>query len=73
MKIEKWTARERYDALVNNSLDWYLVDYLDGRTELKHESEVSNILQCGFALGEFGIDRIQQCWNGEELGAEGEV
>lgn len=70
---DTWTAKERFDALVNNDLDHYLVDYEDGTTELKHRSLLSSILDCGQPTEDFDIARMQQCWNGEEIGEEGEV
>lgn len=62
------TSEERYDALLHNDLDWYLVDYDDGSTELKHSTQLSSILEVGEPMEKFGIQRMQQCWNGEELG-----
>jgi hypothetical protein len=59
---------ERYEAMLNNGLDWYLVDYEDGATELKHAATLSSILQCGEPPDEYGIVRMQQCWNGEAVG-----
>lgn len=68
-----WTSKNRYDALLNNDHDHYLVGYEDGTTEVKHSSTLSNILQCGEPAENYGIARLQQCWAGEEIGIEGEV
>lgn len=61
---------ERAQLLKNNSLDWRVVTYYDGTIALKHESELSSILQCGVPQGEFNICLIEQCWNGEDLADE---
>lgn len=44
---DKLSANEAFEALVNNSLDWYIVEYQDGTYELKHQSALSSILECG--------------------------
>ena len=73
MKTEKWTSEERFDALLDNDTDWYLVDYADGDTKIEHRDSLSSVLDCGVPEEEFDIVRMQQCWGGEELGEEGEV
>lgn len=69
----KMSKDERYSALLNNGLDWYLVDYNDGETKLMHQTSLSGILECGRDQSEFGIEKMQQCWNGDEIGVWGEV
>ena len=71
--MKTWTAKERFDALKNNDLEHYLVDYNDDTTQLMHACQLSDVLQCNLPLEEAGITRMQQCWNGEEIGEEGEV
>jgi hypothetical protein len=68
MKTTEWTSKERREALINNTLEWYLVDYTDGTTDIVHETSLSSILQCGEAMEDHGITAMQQCWNGEDLG-----
>lgn len=63
-----WTTEDRRNALMNNDLDWYLVDYSDGRTDLVHATALSSILQCGEPMEQHGISNMQQCWNGEDPG-----
>lgn len=63
----EWTSEERREALINNGLDWYLVDTNTG-TELRHATSLSNLLQCGEAMEEHGITAMERCWNGEDLG-----
>ena len=73
MSADKWTAVERYNALLSNGLDWYLVDYEDGSTDLNHATQLSSVLQAGESPEDHGIARMQQCWNGEAIGEDGEV
>ena len=40
-------AEEAYETLINNDLSWRVVQYTDGSCELKHESALSSILECG--------------------------
>jgi len=58
---------KRKAMLIGNDFDWYVVDYDDSPTCLVHNSGLSNILQCGQAKEDFGITKIEQCWNGEDL------
>ena len=64
----KLTANEAYGALINNDLNWYVVEYDDGTFDLKHDTALSSILQCGADPAEWNISELHQCWNGEELG-----
>ena len=65
------TTEERHEALINNDLNFYLVDYDDGRCEVKHgPSHLQSILDCGHDPADYGIKSIKQCWNGEEMGDE---
>ena len=57
-----------YHALVENGLDWYVCEMVDGTFELRHATALSSILQCGYDPKDFGIVELHQCWNGEELG-----
>ena len=65
---ERLTANEAYEALINNDLNWYIVEYEDGTFDLKHDTALSSILQCGADPAEWGIAELHQAWNGEELG-----
>jgi hypothetical protein len=64
------TTEDRREALINNTLEWYLVDYSDGTTDVVHSTGLSSILQCGEAMEDHGITSMQQCWNGEDLGED---
>ena len=60
---------EAYNALVDNSYEWYIVQYEgEEEYEMMHSSELSNILQCGEPKEDCGIEVMEQCWNGEEIG-----
>jgi len=65
---ERLTASEAYEAIINNGLDWYIAEYEDGTYDLKHETALSSILQCGADPAEWNILQLHQCWNGENLG-----
>lgn len=58
---------ETKQMLLNNGYDWYVVTLEDGTTDLRHESQLSAILQCGHKPERYGIVEIQQCWNGQDL------
>ena len=60
-------VQERNEILISNGIEWYLVDYDDGSTVLKHSSALSSIIECGYNAVDFGIVEMQQCWNGEDL------
>ena len=66
--MEKLTANEAYNVLINNDLDWYIVEYDDGTFDLKHNTALSSILECGADPAEWGIKDLYQCCNGENLG-----
>ena len=59
---------DAYEALVNNGLDWYVVETIEGDLRLQHSTALSAILDCGRDPEEYGITGIHQCWNGVELG-----
>jgi len=61
---------ETKEILMGNGLDWYLVEYKNGKTELLHETALSSILQCNQNPLDFGIASIEQCWNGLDLSIE---
>ena len=54
--------------LINNDLDWYVVDYDDGSTKLVHHTGLSSILDCGYDMEDFGITNMERCWNGDDVG-----
>lgn len=56
------------DMLINNGLDWYVVTKLDGEIDLQHETQLSAIIQCGHNTEDYGIEKIERCWGGEDLG-----
>jgi len=66
--MENNTIGTAYQALIDNSYDWYVCEMTDGTLDLKHRTALSSILECGYAAEDFGIDELHQCWNGEELG-----
>lgn len=68
MSEKKLTANEAYWALIINDLNWYVVEYTDGTFDLKHDTALSSILECGADPAEWGIEELHQCWNGAELG-----
>lgn len=59
------TLTERAQMLLNNDLTWYVVTLENGEYELIHESGLSNILQCGEPMSDYGYTAIERCWNGE--------
>lgn len=61
-------ANEAYAALINNNLDWYVVEKTDGTLELTHSTGLSSILECGHDPADYDIAEYHQCWNGEEIG-----
>lgn len=61
-------AKQAYTELINNDLDWYVVQYTDGSFDVKHRTGLSSILECGADPAEWGIENLHQCWNGQELG-----
>lgn len=48
-------------ALKDNGQDWYVVTYDDKTVELKHQTALSSILECGMPKSDFGIVDMQQC------------
>ena len=63
-KSSKWA----YKQLVNNDLDYYVVRYTDGSYDCMHRTGLSSILECGHDMGDFHINQMERCWNGQELG-----
>lgn len=57
-----------HQTLINNSTDWYVIRTVDGEYDLRHACALSAILQCGEPPENYGIECIQQCWNGDDLG-----
>lgn len=68
MKIGELTGNEAFESLINNDLNWYIVEYIDGSFDLKHSTALSSILECGHDPKNYDINEIYQCWNGKELG-----
>ncbi len=66
--IGNFGIKEAYQKLIKNDYTWYVVEYTDGSFDLIHTSGVSYILQCGADPAEWGIKKLYQCWNGEEIG-----
>jgi hypothetical protein len=64
----EFTRAWAYQELVNNGLDWYVVEYADGSFDVKHSSGLSAILDCGHDPADYGIESLHRCWNGEEIG-----
>jgi len=60
-------SKRAYKALIINDYNWYVVEYADGSFDLKHQTGLSSILQCGADPANFGILRLHQCQNGEEF------
>jgi len=67
-KLGNLTAKQAYRELINNDLNWYIVQYIDGSFDCKHQTGLSSILECGHDPAKYDIDQLHQCWNGEELG-----
>ena len=61
---------ERAKMLLNNSSDWYVVTLDDGKYKLLHKTGLSNILQCGEPMKDFGYTAIEQCWDGQDFTIE---
>jgi hypothetical protein len=59
--MNKINEDKKEALLKNNDYDWYVVEYDDGDIELKHSSSLSNILQCGQEMEDFGIISLDQC------------
>jgi hypothetical protein len=57
---------ERATMLYSNTLEWYVVTYEES-VALKHRTDLSEILECGYDQSDYGIAKIEQCWNGENL------
>lgn len=47
--------------MVKNGIDWYALLMDDGSVDLRHETGLSNILQCGQDPAEFGIAKMFRC------------
>jgi hypothetical protein len=62
------TVEEAREALLNNDYNWYVVQYTDGSFDLKHESSLSAILECGKDAADYDISEMWKCWNSEEIG-----
>lgn len=63
--LQSW--EDKMDILMRNGIDWYVATYVDGTYELKHSTQLSNILQCGQPAEDFGIVNLEQCWGGVDL------
>ena len=61
MKTAKLTKKAREAWKKKNDYDWYIVDYDDGETLLKHNTALSSILQCGHNPKDYGIINIDRC------------
>ena len=61
------TMTEKEQALYDNDYNWYVVDLIEGGWDLKHETALSSILQCGHAPEDYGYAAVNQCWNHEDL------
>lgn len=59
MKTTQENKKEK--MLENNDYDWYVVEYDDGDIQLKHNTSLSSILQCGQDMADFGIISMDQC------------
>lgn len=55
------TDEIREKMLDRNNQNWYVVDYTDGTTLVKHATGLSNILECGMPMEDYGIKNMQQC------------
>jgi len=60
-------SKRAYKTLIINDYNWYIVEYADRSFDLKHQTALSSILQCGADPADFGILILHQCQNGEEL------
>ena len=60
-ETNKTNEEKKERMLENNDYNWYVVEYDDGDIELKHSSSLSNILQCGQEMEDFGITSLEQC------------
>jgi hypothetical protein len=59
---------EKQQALVNRIVtgwnhDWYAVVYDDGEVMVKHNTVLSNVLECGHSPERYGIVHMQRCGN----------
>ncbi len=61
---DEFTTKEI--MLFSNNLEWYLVTNTDGDCDLKHQTELSSILECGEDPEQFGYVDIERCWNHED-------
>lgn len=52
------TAEKAYNALINNDLNWYVVQYNDGSFDLKHYTGLSSILDCGHDPADYDIAEL---------------
>ena len=44
-----------------NNYNWYLVDFEDGTSDIRHDTALSSILQCGHDPQDYGIINMEQC------------
>jgi len=63
----KKSMTKKEKMLYRNDLNWRVVTYDDGDVCVVHDSGLSNILECGHDMKEYGIIEIMQCWNGDDL------
>jgi len=54
---------QRRTWLKTNDRNWYVIKYTNGSIDLKHRTGLSNILECGQDMKDFGIISIEQCGN----------
>jgi len=67
-RLGNFTGRQAYKQLINNDLDWYIVQYTDGSFDCTHRTGLSSILECGADPADYDISELYQCWNGQALG-----
>lgn len=47
--------------LCRNSIDWYVVFYDSGKVRLQHETSLSNIIDIGHDMRDYGITNMIRC------------
>jgi hypothetical protein len=60
MKTTNPRAKQLAKYMTANDRDWYAI-VEDGAAVLKHQSGLSNILQCGQSPADFGITGMWRC------------
>lgn len=59
--MDENTKNELAATMVKNGIDWYALLLTDGTTDLRHQTGLSSILQCGHDPADYDIEAMYQC------------